>query len=83
MIDNENPEWTRKDFQRAVPLKEAAPELYAAWKNKGGRPRKENPKIRTGIRLDADVLMALKSRGKGWQTLANGILRDWMEQRPV
>lgn len=47
-----------------------------------GRPRKEKPKIRIGLRVDADVLAALKSRGKGWQTLANQALRDWVTAHP-
>lgn len=33
-----------------------------------GRPRKDAPKVFTGIRLDADVLAAFKTGGKGWQT---------------
>jgi uncharacterized protein (DUF4415 family) len=47
-----------------------------------GRPRKETPKIHLGIRLDADIVHALKARGKGWQTLANQALREWVEKHP-
>ena len=45
-----------------------------------GRPRKESPKIHLGIRLDADIVHALKAHGKGWQTLANQALREWVEK---
>ena len=43
-----------------------------------GRPRKENPKVPVSIRLDADVLQALRATGKGWQTRVNDILRQWL-----
>jgi len=40
-----------------------------------GRPRIANPKEPVQIRLDADVLAALRGHGPGWQTRVNGILR--------
>ena len=46
---------------------------------KRGRPAgsvKENPKVATTIRFDADVLEALKAAGPGWQTRANQALRE-------
>ena len=30
------------------------------------------------LRLDADILAALRQTGKGWQTRVNAILREWM-----
>ena len=47
----------------------------AAAPVKRGRPKSIVTKVSTTIRLDADVLHALKSTGAGWQTRANGILR--------
>lgn len=41
-----------------------------------GRPRIENPKAAVTMRLDADVLEALRSSGQGWQTRVNALLRD-------
>ncbi|MFM9890039.1 MAG: BrnA antitoxin family protein [Rickettsiales bacterium] len=73
LIDDENPEWTREDFKRAVPLKVMFPDLYQALKR--GRPALESPKVQTTIRLDADVLKALKAGGRGWQTRLNDLLR--------
>ena len=35
-------------------------------------------KVPTTIRVDADVLAALKASGKGWQTRVNDMLRDWV-----
>jgi len=43
-----------------------------------GRPRSATPKEHVNIRLDADVVQAFKSTGKGWQTRLNDALRDWL-----
>lgn len=44
-----------------------------------GRPPSVKPlKVPTTIRLDADVLLALKASGKGWQTRVNDALKDWL-----
>ncbi len=37
-------------------------------------------KVPTTIRLDADVLEALKASGKGWQTRVNDALRDLVKK---
>lgn len=59
-------------------------ELPASLKAKlPGRPRKDNPKVFTGIRLDADILDAFKATGKGWQTRMNDALRDWLKAHPA
>ena len=47
-----------------------------------GRPPKDDPKVFTGIRLDADVLQALRATGKGWQTRVNDVLREWVKAHP-
>ena len=42
-----------------------------------GRPRSTSPlKQPTTIRLDADLLAAIKATGKGWQTRVNDVLRE-------
>lgn len=41
-----------------------------------GRPRIANPKAPLTMRIDADVLQALRSSGKGWQTRVNTLLRE-------
>jgi uncharacterized protein (DUF4415 family) len=40
-----------------------------------GRPKAASPKEPVKIRLDADVLAALRSSGEGWQTRINDTLR--------
>lgn len=53
-----------------------------------GRPPSDRPvKVSTTIRLDADLLAALKATGPGWQTRANdamraAFLKDRGEARP-
>ena len=73
VFDDENPEWTEADFARAKPLSEF-PELAAAFKNKGGRPRGSN-KEQVALRIDRDVLERFRAGGPGWQTRINEELR--------
>lgn len=78
--DPENPEWVEEDFARARPMAEADPELVAMYR--AGRltlpphVRREQPKTRVTIRLDADVVARLRAEGPGWQTRANAALRE-------
>jgi uncharacterized protein (DUF4415 family) len=75
-LHDENPEWTAQDFANAKPAPEVLPpEVIAQFKNKGGRPRIENPKEAVKLRIDADVLAKFRESGPGWQTRINGILR--------
>jgi uncharacterized protein (DUF4415 family) len=75
-LHDENPEWTKRDFARAKPASEVLPpDVMAQFRNKGGRPRIENPKEAVKLRIDADVLAMFRESGPGWQTRINGILR--------
>jgi uncharacterized protein (DUF4415 family) len=75
-LHDENPEWMQQDFAKAKPAPEVLPpQVIAQFKNKGGRPRIENPKQAVKLRIDADVLAKLRESGPGWQTRINGILR--------
>jgi uncharacterized protein (DUF4415 family) len=75
-LHDENPEWTKDDFAKAKPAPEVLPaEVIAQFKNKGGRPRIENPKEAVKLRIDAEVLAKFRESGPGWQTRINGILR--------
>lgn len=73
----------KKSTRRAWIDPEDAPDLAKPeWRAKmdaatvkRGRPKLAVTKVSTTIRLDADVLDALKKKGAGWQTRANGILR--------
>ena len=48
------------------------------WKNAVRNPFYKPTKTSTTVRLDSDVLMWLKSKGRGYQTRINAILRDAM-----
>jgi uncharacterized protein (DUF4415 family) len=75
-LHEENPEWTERDFANAKPASEVLPpEVIAQFRNKGGRPRIENPKEAVKLRIDTDVLAKFRESGPGWQTRINGILR--------
>ena len=62
-----------------------APEAYAAliaMKRPRGRPKSEETKVFTAIRLDADLLETFKATGKGWQTRVNAALRQYINEHP-
>lgn len=50
------------------------------WQNAVRNPFYKPVKQVTTVRVDSDVLLWLKSRGKGYQTRINAILRDAMLQ---
>jgi uncharacterized protein (DUF4415 family) len=82
-LHEENPEWTARDFARARPATEVLPpEVIAQFRNKGGRPRAENPKQAVKLRIDADVLARFRESGPGWQTRINRILTAAAPVRP-
>jgi len=66
-IHDDNPEWTRKDFAKSRPAEELPREILSQFKN--------NPKQPVKLRLDSDVVMALRATGPGWQTRINEMLR--------
>ena len=44
-----------------------------------GRPKLEKPKRQITLRLDAEVVEALRATGPGWQTRANAALAAWLK----
>jgi uncharacterized protein (DUF4415 family) len=65
--DPDTYEVSREEVQEMKPLK-----------NRGGRPKLDNPKEPVSLRLDADVLAAFRASGDGWQTRMNNALREWL-----
>lgn len=65
--DLSRPEWQAK-FAEAAAVKR-------------GRPKAENPKVSTTLRLDADVLEHFRKFGPGWQTRINSALRSAIKKR--
>ncbi len=80
--DDDNPEWTSKEFAAARPATEVLPEYIGdkatqeLMRRGRGRPSKPNKKINQTLRLDVDVIEAYRQEGKGWQTRINEVLRQ-------
>jgi uncharacterized protein (DUF4415 family) len=73
-------------FAKAKPASEALPhDMYATSvaKRPRGRPKADETKVFTAIRLDADLLSAFKATGKGWQTRVNAALRQYIHEHPL
>jgi uncharacterized protein (DUF4415 family) len=51
-------------------------QVKATVKRGAGRPV-GSTKSQVTLRLDLEVIQALKSTGRGWQTRANEVLRNW------
>jgi len=60
------------DYSEISPLDEVF------WKNAVRNPFYKPTKTSTTVRVDTDVLVWLKSQGKGYQTRLNAILREAM-----
>lgn len=72
-------------FAKAKPAsKVLPPEIYSALvaKRPRGRPKADETKVFTAIRLDADLLDKFKATGKGWQTRVNAALRQYLAEHP-
>jgi uncharacterized protein (DUF4415 family) len=50
-------------------------ELEKRRRGKGRKPAK----CSVTVRYDADIIQAFKASGKGWQTLLNAAVRDWLK----
>jgi uncharacterized protein (DUF4415 family) len=68
----------------ALPYTDAEWEKVRPLLKRGrGRPAGSGNKVQVSLRLDADVLDALRATGSKWQTRANDVLRDWISRHPV
>ncbi len=85
--DDENPEWTAKDFARSRPASEVLPKFIGEeatqelMRRGRGRPQKADRKVNQTLRLDPDVLSAYRQEGSGWQARINQVLREHMPRR--
>ncbi len=80
--DDENPEWTRERFARAMTYPNLLPEIMRiieADKRERG-PQKAPKKQAISIRLSPDVLTALRATGRGWQARVDDALRAQFEK---
>lgn len=77
MIDDESPEWTKEDFRTAMSFSE----LQTEMKRRHRGPQKKPVKVSTTIRFDEDIIIALRTTGKGWQTRLNNAVRKLLEEQ--
>lgn len=80
LIDEENPELTAKEMATARPALDVLAE-QGLIRRRG--PQKSPTKTLVAIRLDRDLVDAMKATGMGWQTRANAALRASMMSKPV
>ena len=52
------------------------PGFLAKVRRPPGRPKLDQPKTAVSLRLDADVVLHLRAKGRGWQTLVNDRLAE-------
>ncbi len=71
------------DWSQAVvtPGGGVAATIAALRKTRG--PNKKPAKEQVAIRLDAEVVRALRASGAGWQTRVNTALKEWLATQPV
>jgi uncharacterized protein (DUF4415 family) len=69
---------TDAELARMRPAHEVHPELVAVSLRRRGRPRSPSPKQQVTLRLDADVIAALRASGAGWQVRVNDVLKRWL-----
>ena len=74
------PAWTAADFASAdhrIGHAKAAPDAVRAalGKRLRGRPKSAQAKVAVKLRLDPDIVAALRATGEGWQTRLNDALR--------
>ena len=53
---------------------------FATMRKRVGRPPSAVVRPMLSLRVDADVAVALRASGKGWQTRVNALLRQALEQ---
>ena len=71
---SDSPEWTKKDFAKAIPFAEALPDLAASIRQ-GRGPNKAPTKKLVSLRLSGQVLEVYKAKGPGWQSRIDEDLR--------
>jgi uncharacterized protein (DUF4415 family) len=76
VFDDDNPEWTEADFDRARPAGDVlSAAVVATFARPRGRPMGSD-KERVTLRIDKDVVARFRATGPGWQTRMNEALRD-------
>lgn len=81
-MDDDNPEWTKRDFASAKGADSLSPEVLANFpRTRIGRPPKAAPKRQVTLRLDPEVLDHFRSLGAGWQSRINAVLSEAISKK--
>ena len=64
---DDNPEWTKADFENAVHVDGVSIAEAVKALRRGRGPQKEPKKVAISIRLNPDIVKHFKSGGVGWQ----------------
>ena len=74
---------TKVDWSKAIatPGGGVAATIAALRRTRG--PNKKPVKEQVAIRLDQDVVSALRASGSGWQTRVNSALKEWLATQPA
>ncbi|GBF80890.1 BrnA antitoxin family protein [Aphanothece sacrum] len=85
--DEENPIWTKDDFEKAQPAQNVLPkEFFASMKKaRGQRGKQKDPtKQQVTLRLDPEIIDYFKSqKPEGWQTRLNQALKSYIDEHPI
>ena len=65
--DPDNPIWTKRDFERALPVSGLTLVEAAQALRKARGPQKEPKKVAISIRLEPKIVAHFKKGGAGWQ----------------
>ncbi len=76
VTDSDAPTLTADWFAKARPAAQVLPDNVLAAARRGrGRPKSDTAKVAVKLRLDPDLVEALRATGEGWQTRVNDTLR--------
>ena len=72
--DDENPEWTADEIRTAQPAGKVLSAAFMANVRRHRGKQKAPTKQLVSVRLDASILAAYRSTGRGWQSRMNATL---------
>ncbi|WP_426314538.1 BrnA antitoxin family protein [Methylobacterium fujisawaense] len=74
---SDNPPLTAEDLAQFRPGTEGMPpEMAAAFKSRGGRPKSAVKRVPISLRVEPEVLEAFRATGPGWQSRMNEALAE-------
>lgn len=83
-FDEENPEWTEGDFERALGPETLPPEVLAAFPKTRVRGAQKRPtKVPVSVRLSSEVIEHFRAGGAGWQTRIDEALKQVIARKIV